>query len=74
LEEGLRQFGHLVERNIAIEWWGIGGRSEQFLEFAAELVRLKVDIIVATNKPAVAAAQEATTTERGRDPPVSLVR
>jgi putative ABC transport system substrate-binding protein len=61
-EDGLRQFGYVEGKNIAIEWRGADGRSEQFPEVAAELVRLKVDVIVATNNPAVAAAQRATTT------------
>ncbi len=61
-DEGLRQFGYVEGKNIAIEWRGTSGRSEQFHESAAELVRLKVDVIVAANNPAVAAAQKATAT------------
>jgi putative tryptophan/tyrosine transport system substrate-binding protein len=59
--DGLRQFGYVEGKNIAIEWrWD--ARAERFPELAAELVRLKVDVIVATNNPAVAAAQKATKT------------
>jgi putative ABC transport system substrate-binding protein len=58
-EDGLRQFGYVDGKNIAIEWRGEHATAEQF---AAELVRLKVEVIVATNNPAVAAAQKATTT------------
>jgi putative ABC transport system substrate-binding protein len=40
----------------------VHARAERFPELAAELVRLEVEVIVAANNPAVAAAQEATTT------------
>ena len=58
-EDGLRQFGYVDGKNIAVEWREERASAEQF---AAELVRLKVEVIVATNNPAVAAAQKATTT------------
>ena len=61
-QEGLRQLGYVEGKSIAIEWRWAGGRPERFPELAAELVRLKVDVIVATNNPAVAAVQKATTT------------
>ena len=60
--DGLRQFGYVEGNNIAIEWRRAGGRAERFPEFAAELVRLEVEVIVAPNNPAVAATQKATTT------------
>jgi len=60
--EGLRQFGYVEGKNIAIEWRWARARAERFPELAAELVQLKVDVIVATNNPAVAAAQTATKT------------
>ena len=49
-------------QHIAIEWRSAGGRAERFPDLAAELVRLKVDVIVATDNPAIAAAQKATST------------
>jgi putative ABC transport system substrate-binding protein len=61
-QEGLRQFGYVDGKNIAIEWRGEHASAEPFSGLAAELVRLKVEVIVATNNPAVAAAQKATTT------------
>ena len=61
-QDGLRQFGYVERQNIAIEWRSADGRAERLPQLAAELVRLKVEIIVATNNPAVAAAQAATTT------------
>jgi putative ABC transport system substrate-binding protein len=60
--DGLRQFGYVEGKNIAIEWRWADARAERFPELAAELVRLKVEVIVATNNPAVAAAQKATKT------------
>jgi len=60
--DGLRQRGYVEGKNIAIEWRWAGTRAERFPELATELVRLKVEVIVATNNPAVAAAQRATTT------------
>jgi putative ABC transport system substrate-binding protein len=58
--EGLHNLGYVEGRNIAIEWQYTDGRAERFAEVAAELVRLKVDVIVAANNPAVAAALAAT--------------
>jgi putative tryptophan/tyrosine transport system substrate-binding protein len=58
----LRDLGYVEGRNIAIEWrWG-RGTTERFSEFALELVRAKVDVIVATNTAAGHAAQGATKT------------
>src|SRR5947208_2013540 len=49
-------------RNVAIEVrWG-EGRSERFAEIAAELIRLKVDVILTHNTPPVLAAKQATST------------
>jgi putative ABC transport system substrate-binding protein len=62
LRDGLRQFGYVEGKNIAIEWRRAHARAERFPELAAELVRLDVEVIVAANNPAVAAAQKATTT------------
>jgi putative ABC transport system substrate-binding protein len=61
-DEGLRQLGYVDGNNIAVESRWAGERAERFPELAAELVGLKVDVIVATNNPAVAATQKATTT------------
>ncbi len=45
--QGLRQLGYVEKQNIFLEYRYAEGRSDQFLELAAELVRLKVDVIVA---------------------------
>lgn len=60
--DGLRQRGYVEGKNIAIEWRWAHARGERFPELAAELVRLNIQVIVATNNPAVAAAQQATQT------------
>ena len=60
--EGLRRLGYVEGQNIILEWRVSGGRAERFPDLAAELVRLKVDVIVATDNPAIAAAQKATKT------------
>src|SRR5882724_3390047 len=60
--EGLRGLGYVEGQNIFLEGRASGGRAERFSGLAAELVRLKVDVIVATDNPAIAAAQKATKT------------
>jgi putative ABC transport system substrate-binding protein len=62
LVDGLRELGHVEGRNLAIEWRGAGGQVSRFPALAAELVRLNVDVIVATVPPAIEAAQAATKT------------
>ena len=58
----VRDLGYVENRNITIEWrWG-HGTTERFAEFAADLVRLNVDAIVAANTPAGHAAKAATKT------------
>jgi len=44
--EGLRELGYLEGHNIAIEYRWVAGRVDRIPELAAELVRLKVDVIV----------------------------
>jgi putative ABC transport system substrate-binding protein len=62
LREGLRELGYVEGRNIAFEWRVAGGRAERLPELAAELVKLKVDVIVASDNPSIVAAQKATRT------------
>jgi ABC-type uncharacterized transport system substrate-binding protein len=59
---GLRALGYVEGQNLAFEWRSSGGQAERFPDLAAELVRLKVDVIVATDNPVIAAAQRATST------------
>jgi putative ABC transport system substrate-binding protein len=59
---GLRELGYVEGYNMTIEWrWGRGS-TERFPDFAAEMVRLNVDLIVAANDVAGRAAQRATIT------------
>jgi putative ABC transport system substrate-binding protein len=60
--KGLRDLGYIDGQNILIEWRFANGKAERFDDFAAELVRLKVDLIVAPGVQAVRAAKHSTTT------------
>jgi putative ABC transport system substrate-binding protein len=60
LRQGLRELGYVEGQNITIEWRYAAGRAERFAEIAAEFARLNVDVILAANNPAVAAALKAT--------------
>jgi len=60
--QGLRDLGWIEGQNITIEYRYAHGRLEQLLDLVAELVRLKVDLIVAVSPQPVQAAKEATTT------------
>ena len=60
--QGMRELGYVVGKNLAIEWRSAEGKSERLPELAAELVRLKVDVLVTSATPASLAAQKATTT------------
>jgi len=62
LREGLRELGYVEGQNIAIEWRWAHGKDERFPDLAAELVSLKVDIIVAPPTASAQAAQRATKT------------
>jgi len=57
----LRELGWIDGRNLAIEYRWAEGRNERYTEAAAELARLKVDVIVTVATPATLAAKQATT-------------
>jgi putative tryptophan/tyrosine transport system substrate-binding protein len=57
--QGLRELGYVEGQNIRLEPRYAGGRVERFADLAAELVRLKVDVIVASG-PMIQAAVKAT--------------
>ena len=61
-QKGLRELGYVEGQNIIVEWRLAEGRFERLPEFAAELVRLKVDVIYAPADPYVEVARKATTT------------
>jgi len=62
LRDGLREYGYIEGKNIAIEPRSAEGDYERLNELAAELVRLKVDVIVTWGTPGALAAKRATTT------------
>ena len=57
----LRELGYVDGQNIAFEVRSAEGRAERLPDLAADLVRLKVDVIVAGGTPAPLAAKRATT-------------
>src|SRR4249919_1697227 len=60
--QGLRDLGYVEGRNIAIEYRWAEGKPERMRELAEELVRLKVDVIVAPSSIYTEAAKQATST------------
>jgi putative ABC transport system substrate-binding protein len=59
--QGLRELGYVEGKNVVIEWRGADGNRDRQRALAAELVRLKVDVIVASSGGDTRAAKEATT-------------
>jgi putative tryptophan/tyrosine transport system substrate-binding protein len=60
--QGLRDLGYVNGQSISIDYLSADGRSERFPALAAECLRRKADIIVATSTPAAQAAKSATRT------------
>jgi putative ABC transport system substrate-binding protein len=60
--QGLRELGYMEGKNIVIEWRSGEGKVERQAELAAELVRLKVDVIVTSGPTMTRAAKQATVT------------
>jgi len=60
--QGLRELGWVEGQNIVIDYRSAEGKLDRLPDLAAELVRLKVDIIVAVPTPAAAAAKNAIET------------
>jgi putative ABC transport system substrate-binding protein len=59
--EGLRELGYVEGRNILIEYRWAEGKYERFSALIAELIALKVDVIVTAGTPASLAVKKATT-------------
>jgi putative ABC transport system substrate-binding protein len=55
--QGLRELAYVEGKNLVIEYRSADGRDERFPDLAAELVRLKVDLIVTRGTPAALAAK-----------------
>src|SRR5262249_14148916 len=66
--DGMRELGYVEGQNIAYEFRSADGRLDRLPELAAELVRLKVDVIVALYVPCALAAKQAT-----REIPISII-
>ena len=60
--QGLEQHGWVEGRNLVIEYRSAEGRTERFPELVAELVRLKVSVILVAGEPMIIAARQATAT------------
>ena len=60
--QGLRDLGYVEGRNVVIEYRDAEGKPERLPALAAELVALKVDVIVAPGTPQALAARQATRT------------
>src|SRR5262249_44251443 len=58
----LRELGHVEGENIAIEYRWAEGHDDRLADLAAELVRLKPDVIMTTGSPGTFAAKRATDT------------
>jgi putative tryptophan/tyrosine transport system substrate-binding protein len=61
LFDGLKDLGYREGRNLLVERRYAEGRADRFQEFAAEMVRLKVDVIVVTTTPAGFAVKSPAT-------------
>jgi putative ABC transport system substrate-binding protein len=60
--QGLRELNYIEGRNISLEYRSADGRADRLPDLAAELVRLKVDVMVTITPPGVRAAKQATST------------
>jgi len=59
---GLRERGYEEGRNLVVERRYAEGHAERFPDFAAEMVRLNVDVVIVVTTPAALAIKKATTT------------
>src|SRR5881296_3209989 len=59
--EGLRDLGYIEGKNISIEYRWAEGKYERFPDLIAELIALKVDVVVIAGTPATQAYQKART-------------
>jgi putative tryptophan/tyrosine transport system substrate-binding protein len=62
LRKGMRALGYVEGQNLLFEYRSADGRNERFPDLVAELVRLRVDLIVTRSTPAVISVKAATTT------------
>jgi putative ABC transport system substrate-binding protein len=62
LQQGMRDLGYAEGKDFVLEWRSVEGKYERFSEIMAELVRLKIDVIVTGVTAALPALQRATST------------
>ena len=60
--QGLRELGYIEGKNIVVEWRSAEGKPDRLPALVAELIRLKVDVIVTGGPSVTRAAKEATVT------------
>jgi len=60
-QQGLRELGYIEGQNLVIEYRYAEGKSKRYPDLAAELVRLKVDVIVTSPSPTLIRAAQRTT-------------
>jgi putative ABC transport system substrate-binding protein len=60
--QGMRDLDYIVDKNLEMEWRFAEGRYELFPDLAAELVRLKVDVIVLGSPSAIGPVRRVTST------------
>ncbi|MEO8442234.1 MAG: ABC transporter substrate-binding protein [Betaproteobacteria bacterium] len=58
--QGMSELGYVTGKNLLIEWRSAEGKAERLPELAAELVRLKVDVLTTSGTVSARAAQKAT--------------
>ncbi len=62
LRQGLEDLGYIEGKNILVEYRYIEGKPDRYPGLVAELVQLKVDVLVLTSLSAIRAAKQATKT------------
>jgi ABC-type uncharacterized transport system substrate-binding protein len=60
--EGMRALGYVEGQNLVLEYRGVEGQYERFPDLVAELVRLKVDVLMVPSTAAALAAKQVTST------------
>ena len=71
-KEGLESFGYIEGKNLTLHIRYADGEAERLGPLAEELVRLKVDIIMAGDTPSTRAAQRATTVYPSSSAPLPI--
>jgi putative ABC transport system substrate-binding protein len=60
--QGMRELGYIEGQDFVVEWRFADGRLERFAELAAELVRLRVDVLVTGTPTAIPPVRQVTST------------